>query len=76
MGGKSAIRLDYQGSHVYLNVGGTGTLTVTDPAGTRTIAVSGAPNIHDVLTAGGGYRNGTVTIRLSAAHSAYSFTFG
>ncbi|HMH58027.1 MAG TPA: redoxin domain-containing protein, partial [Galbitalea sp.] len=71
----SAIRLHYEGSHVYLNVGGTGTLTVTDSAGTRTIPVSGAPNIHDVLKAGG-YRNSTVTIELSSGLSAYSFTFG
>jgi hypothetical protein len=56
-------------------VSGTGTLTVTDSQGTRTIAVSGAPNIHDVLKAGG-YRNSTVTITLSPGLSAYSFTFG
>jgi cytochrome c biogenesis protein CcdA/thiol-disulfide isomerase/thioredoxin len=73
---ESAIRLHYQGSHVYLNVGGTGTLTVTDSAGTRTIPISGTPNIHDVLKPGGGYRNGTVTIALSPGLSAYSFTFG
>ncbi len=72
----SAIRLHYEGAHVYLNVGGTGTLTVTDSAGTRTILpVSGAPNIHDVLKPGG-YRNSTVTITLSPGLSAYSFTFG
>ena len=74
--GKSAIRLHYEGTHVYLNVGGTGTLTVTDSAGTRTISVSGPPDIHDVLKAGGGYRNGTVTITLSPGLAAYSFTFG
>jgi cytochrome c biogenesis protein CcdA/thiol-disulfide isomerase/thioredoxin len=73
--GSSAIRLHYEGSHVYLNVGGTGTLTVTDSAGTRTIPISGAPDIHDVL-APGGYRNSTVTIKLSSGLSAYSFTFG
>jgi thiol-disulfide isomerase/thioredoxin len=71
----SAIRLHYQAQHVYLNVSGTGTLTVSDSQGTRTIPVSGAPNIHDVLKKGG-YRNGTVTITLSPGLSAYSFTFG
>jgi thiol-disulfide isomerase/thioredoxin len=74
-GPKASIRLHYQAKHVYLNVSGTGTLTVTDSQGTRTIAVSGAPNIHDVLKAGG-YRNSTVTITLSPGLSAYSFTFG
>jgi cytochrome c biogenesis protein CcdA/thiol-disulfide isomerase/thioredoxin len=71
----SSIRLHYEAQHVYLNVSGTGTLTVSDSQGTRTIPVSGAPNIHDVLTQGG-YRNGTVTITLSPGLSAYSFTFG
>jgi cytochrome c biogenesis protein CcdA/thiol-disulfide isomerase/thioredoxin len=75
-GDKASIRLHYEASHVYLNVGGTGTLTVTDSAGTRTIPISGTPNIHDVLKAGGGYRNSTVTITLSPGLSAYSFTFG
>jgi hypothetical protein len=75
-GDQSSIRFHYEASHVYLNVGGTGTLTITDSAGTRTIPISGAPNIHDVLGSGGGYRNGTVTITLSPGLSAYSFTFG
>ncbi len=71
----AGIRLHYEGSHVYLNVGGTGTLTVTDSQGTRTIPVSGPPDIRDVL-AKGGYRNSTVTIQLSKGLTAYSFTFG
>jgi cytochrome c biogenesis protein CcdA/thiol-disulfide isomerase/thioredoxin len=74
--GPAEIRLHYEGAHVYLNVGGTGTLTVTDSAGTRTIPVSGPPDIRDVLKPGGGYRNGTVTITLSRGLTAYSFTFG
>jgi cytochrome c biogenesis protein CcdA/thiol-disulfide isomerase/thioredoxin len=75
-GAGAAIRLHYEASHVYLNVSGTGTLRVTDSAGTRTIAISGTPNIHDLLPPGGGYRNGTLTVTLSAGISAYSFTFG
>jgi thiol-disulfide isomerase/thioredoxin len=73
--GPASIRLHYEASHVYLNVGGTGTLTVTDSQGTRTIKISGVPNIRDVL-AKGGYRNSTVTITMSKGLTAYSFTFG
>jgi cytochrome c biogenesis protein CcdA/thiol-disulfide isomerase/thioredoxin len=73
--GPASIRLHYEGSHVYLNVGGTGTLTVTDSQGTRTIPISGVPNIRDVLKPGG-YRNSTVTITMSKGLTAYSFTFG
>ncbi len=73
--GPASIRLHYEASHVYLNVSGTGTLTVTDSQGTRTYRISGTPGIHDVL-APGGYRNSTVTITMSSGLSAYSFTFG
>ncbi len=73
--GPASIRLHYEASHVYLNVGGTGTLTVTDSQGTRTIPISGPPNIRDVL-APGGYRDSTVTITMSKGLTAYSFTFG
>jgi cytochrome c biogenesis protein CcdA/thiol-disulfide isomerase/thioredoxin len=73
--GSASIKLHYEGSHVYLNVGGKGTLTVTDSQGTRTIPISGVPNIRDVLKPGG-YRNSTVTITMSKGLTAYSFTFG
>ena len=75
-GADSAIRIHYEASHVYLNVSGTGTLTVTDSAGTRTIAISGTPNIHDLVAPGAGYRDSTLTVTLSKGISAYSFTFG
>ena len=69
------ITLAYRASDVYLNVGGTGTVTVTEAGTTRTIAVSGAPNIrtvanHQVSEAA------TMTIALSPGLTAYSFTFG
>jgi hypothetical protein len=73
--GPASIRLHYEASHVYLNLSGTGTLTVTDSQGTRTIRISGTPGIHDVL-APGGYRDSTVTITMSKGLTAYSFTFG
>ncbi|GAB3391190.1 cytochrome c biogenesis protein DipZ [Humibacter soli] len=78
--GGSSITLNYDASKVYLDVGGTGTLTVTQgatPSGTdaKKIAVSGAPDIYTVVSTSSPKR-GTVTIQLSPGLSAYSFTFG
>jgi thiol-disulfide isomerase/thioredoxin len=75
-GKDAAIRLSYNASYVYLDAGGTGTLTVTSAGGaTKVIRVSGAPDIYTVAAqqpAG----NGTVTIKVSPGLAAYSFTFG
>jgi cytochrome c biogenesis protein CcdA/thiol-disulfide isomerase/thioredoxin len=74
--GKGAgITLAFHASDVYLDVGGTGTLTVSADGTSKVIRVSGAPDIYTVATeqsAG----DGTVTIRLSPGLQAYSFTFG
>jgi cytochrome c biogenesis protein CcdA/thiol-disulfide isomerase/thioredoxin len=74
--GKGAgITLSFHASKVYLDVGGTGTLTVSAGGTTTVIRVSGAPDIYTVATeqpAG----DGTVTVRLSPGLAAYSFTFG
>jgi len=74
--GKDAgITLAFHASKVYLDVGGTGTLTVSAGGASKVIRVSGAPDIYTVATeqpAG----DGTVTIRLSPGLAAYSFTFG
>ena len=74
--GKGAgITLAFHASKVYLDVGGTGTLTVSAGGTSKIIRVSGAPDIYTVATeqpAG----DGTVTIRLSPGLQAYSFTFG
>jgi len=74
--GKGAgITLAFHASKVYLDVGGTGTLTVSADGTSKVIRVSGAPDIYTVATeqpAG----DGTVTIRLSPGLQAYSFTFG
>ena len=71
----SAIQLDYYAKHVYLNVGGEGTLTVTDGTATHIIRVSGPPNIHDLVERMDAGR-GVVTVELSPGLQAYSFTFG
>ena len=71
----AGITLAFHASKVYLDVGGTGTLTVSAGGTSKVIRVSGAPDIYTVATeqpAG----DGTVTIRLSPGLAAYSFTFG
>jgi cytochrome c biogenesis protein CcdA/thiol-disulfide isomerase/thioredoxin len=74
--GKGAgITLAYHASYVYLDVGGTGTLTVSADGTSKVIRVSGAPDIYTVATAQPA-SNGTVTIKLSPGLQAYSFTFG
>jgi cytochrome c biogenesis protein CcdA/thiol-disulfide isomerase/thioredoxin len=74
--GKGAgITLAFHASKVYLDVGGTGTLTVSAGGTSQVIRVSGAPDIYTVATEQPA-RDGTVTIRLSPGLQAYSFTFG
>ena len=74
--GKGAgITLAFHASSAYLDVGGTGTLTVSAGGTSKVILVSGAPDIYTVATEQPA-RDGTVTIRLSPGLAAYSFTFG
>ena len=60
---------------VGIDVGGTGTVTVTVDRTTTRYRVSGAPNIYPVL-----HRDhqdsGVLQVDLSPGLSAYSFTFG
>ena len=60
---------------VYLDVGGTGTLTVSSGGKSKVIRVSGAPDIYTVATEQPA-ADGIVTIGLSPGLQAYSFTFG
>ena len=69
------ITLAFHASDVYLDVGGTGTLTVSVGGATSVIRVSGAPDIYTVATEQPA-QNGTLSIRLSPGLAAYSFTFG
>ncbi|MCW2522623.1 MAG: Redoxin domain protein [Frankiales bacterium] len=74
-GAGASITLNFDAAHVYLDVGGTGTLTATFD-GRRTIyPVSGAPDIYQVAQQGAASRS-SVTIALSPGLQAYSFTFG
>ncbi|MGH3254411.1 MAG: cytochrome c biogenesis protein DipZ [Streptosporangiaceae bacterium] len=71
----AVLTLAFHASYVYLDVGGTGTLTVSSGGTTKVIRVSGAPDIYTVATEQPA-RDGAVTIRLSPGLQAYSFTFG
>ncbi|MFD7445515.1 hypothetical protein [Streptomyces sp. NPDC059909] len=71
----AGIKLNFSAGDVYLNVGGSGTVTATLDGKTTTHAVSGPPNIYRVVS-GSAPRQGVLTLTLSPGLSAYSFTFG
>ena len=74
-GKNAAIELNFEAADVYLDVGGTGTLTATVDGKTATYRVSGAPDIYTLVhwkTPG----QATLRVSLSPGLSAYSFTFG
>jgi cytochrome c biogenesis protein CcdA/thiol-disulfide isomerase/thioredoxin len=73
--GPASIRLNYLAQHVYLNVSGPGTLTVTRDGKVTTIQVSGEPNIYD-LTNLAKPKRGTLDVKLTDGMEAFSFTFG
>ena len=71
-GDGASIALTYHAAKVYLNVAGTGTLTVD---GGRTLPVKGEPNIYAVVD-GDTAADGTITIAVTPGLAVYSFTFG
>jgi thiol-disulfide isomerase/thioredoxin len=71
----ASIKLNFNASDVYLDVGGTGTITATVNGKTSTFRVSGAPDIYPVVHSAGPER-ALLQVRLSPGLSAYSFTFG
>jgi hypothetical protein len=71
----AGVCLAFHASKVYLDVGGTGTLTVTGDGPARTLHVSGAPDIYTVASSATA-ASGQITIRVSPGLQAYSFTFG
>ncbi|WP_326838015.1 cytochrome c biogenesis protein CcdA [Amycolatopsis rhabdoformis] len=74
-GTDASLTLGYDASTVYLDVGGTGTVTATVGGVTKTIPVSGSPDIYPVVQTTTP-QQGTVTLKLSPGLQAYSFTFG
>jgi cytochrome c biogenesis protein CcdA/thiol-disulfide isomerase/thioredoxin len=74
--GKGAgLRLSFVARDVYLDVGGTGTVTATVNGKTTSYAVRGAPNIYTVFHTANSSQ-ATLDLTLSPGLSAYSFTFG
>jgi cytochrome c biogenesis protein CcdA/thiol-disulfide isomerase/thioredoxin len=71
----SAIRLNFLADDVYLDVGGTGTITATVDGKTTSYPVSGAPNIYTLVNVPTEERS-SLKVTLSPGLSAYSFTFG
>ncbi|MFE7750899.1 cytochrome c biogenesis protein DipZ [Streptomyces sp. NPDC057428] len=74
-GHSAGITLKYSAREVYLDVGGTGTITATVDGRKTTQKVSGAPNIYR-LAGGHDSRNRVLNLTLSPGLKAYSFTFG
>jgi cytochrome c biogenesis protein CcdA/thiol-disulfide isomerase/thioredoxin len=70
-----AIALNYHAHNVYLVVGGSGALTVTQDGKTSRLPISGPPNMRQIVTDdndGAGH----VEVALSQGLQAYSFTYG
>jgi cytochrome c biogenesis protein CcdA/thiol-disulfide isomerase/thioredoxin len=74
-GKDAAIRLNFDASDVYLDVGGTGTITATVGGQSRSYRVSGAPDIYPVVHLASPARS-LLQVTLSPGLQAYSFTFG
>ena len=69
------IELDYTASDVYLDTGGTGTITATVNGKTSTYHVSGPPDIYTLVKMPAP-QHAKLTVSLSPGLQAYSFTFG
>ncbi|WP_433040284.1 cytochrome c biogenesis protein CcdA [Dactylosporangium sp. CS-033363] len=74
-GAGAVIELNFDAADVYLDAGGTGTITATADGATTTLQVSGAPNIITVAHRDQPGR-GTLRLTLTPGLNAYSFTFG
>jgi cytochrome c biogenesis protein CcdA/thiol-disulfide isomerase/thioredoxin len=74
-GRNAAIELNFNAANVYLDVGGTGTITATVNGKSTSYRVSGAPDIYTVVHLVR-QQSGTLMVTLSPGLNAYSFTFG
>jgi hypothetical protein len=71
----AAVKLNFLAADVYLDVGGTGTITATADGKTATYKVSGAPDTY-ALVHRKTQERATLQVTLSSGLNAYSFTFG
>ena len=73
----AGITLSFEADEVYLDVGGTGTITATVDGRTSSYRVAGAPNIYTLVDRkAGSTAQDALRVTLSPGLSAYSFTFG
>ena len=74
-GDASNIKLNYHAKHVYMVVGGTGSVNVTRDGKTTTVPVSGPPTSHEIATTAQ-LVGGTLDIGVSKGLQVFSFTYG
>jgi cytochrome c biogenesis protein CcdA/thiol-disulfide isomerase/thioredoxin len=76
-GQNARLELSYEAQDVYLVIGGSGTVTVSDGNGTppETIHVDGVPRLYTLLHANS-TSIGTLVMNVSKGVQAYDFTFG
>jgi hypothetical protein len=74
-GSNARIELAFTADHVYLVLGGTGTVKATVGSHTQTIDVSGIPRLY-TLVSSSSIENATLVLTVSPGVDAYDFTFG
>jgi hypothetical protein len=74
-GSGARLELAFTASHVYLVLGGAGTIKTTVGSHTQTIAVSGIPRLY-TLVSSPNIESATLVIDFSPGVDAYDFTFG
>ncbi|RLP76373.1 cytochrome c biogenesis protein DipZ [Mycetocola tolaasinivorans] len=70
-----SIKLAYTAREIRMVLGGSGSVTVTDSSGTRTVDVSGPPGSYRIFESAKS-STGELTVHVNGGVDAYSFTFG
>jgi hypothetical protein len=74
-GSGARLELAFQASHVYLVLGGTGTVKATVGSHTQTFDVAGIPRLYTLVSSSTS-ESATLLLDLSPGVDAYDFTFG